>query len=93
MNTDTYDQAVTNVRSWYKGSFAIANDLLVLNVSKNDIRQRRAVVSDYSWYDKPGVSYSSSQLAPPKYSSPTAQLSDELLSHCIPESVYDPQAS
>jgi hypothetical protein len=51
---------------------------------------RTAIVSDCVWYPalKP---YAPDQLVPPKYPTPAAQLSEELLSHCIEESTCDPQ--
>ncbi len=39
-----------DMRSWYPdGDLSIASDLLVLNVTKSAIRQRRSVVSGYAW--------------------------------------------
>jgi len=87
VNEDTVDNALEDVRTWYQGPFAIATDLLVINVSKDRIRLRYAQVSDYSWYPSPKL-YPPAQLAPPKYPSPLAQLNEELLSHVIPASVY-----
>ena len=87
VNEDTVDNALQDVRTWYQGPFAIATDLLVINVSKDRIRLRYAQVSDYSWYPSPKL-YPPAQLAPPKYPSPLAQLNEELLSHVIPASVY-----
>jgi len=88
VNDDTTGPAMTDIRSWYKGPVAIATDLLVINVSKDNIKQRHAKVSDYAWYPPPKL-YPPDQLAPPKYSSPTAQLNNELLGQCIPEDVYE----
>ena len=45
---DTIRPAFDAVRTWYGGPFSIVTDLVVINVSKSQIRQRRAVVSDYS---------------------------------------------
>jgi ribonuclease Z len=87
---DTNGPAYEDVRSWYQGPFTIATDLLVLNVSATEIRQRKAVVSDLAWYPI-GKFYSQDELATPLYPTPTAQLNDELLAHVIPEEVYDPQ--
>jgi ribonuclease Z len=88
-NDDTVPQAMDNIRKWYQGQVAIATDLMVLNVSKTEIRQRRAVVSEYSWYPKPKIAAPGS-LAPPMFPTPTAQLDTTiLLNHCIPESVYN----
>lgn len=59
----------------------------VVNVSKSEIRQRRAVIDDWAWSPKPNL-YSG--LAAPLYPTPTAQLDQTiLLDHCVPESVYD----
>jgi ribonuclease Z len=87
VNDDTTGPALSDIRSWYKGPVAIATDLLVLDVSKSEIRQRMAVVSDYAWYPRPKV-YSPDQLAPPKYDGPYAQLNDTLLGSVLPENVY-----
>ncbi|MCX6093106.1 MAG: MBL fold metallo-hydrolase, partial [Candidatus Bipolaricaulota bacterium] len=87
VNDDTVEPALTDIRSWYDGPVAIATDLLVVNVSKSEIRLRQAVVSDYAWYPRPQL-YPADQLAPPKYPSPYAQLNDTLLGQVIPESVY-----
>jgi ribonuclease Z len=76
-----------DIRTWYDGPVTVATDLLVINVSKDGIRQRYAQVSDYEWYPTPRL-YPPDQLAPPKYPSPLAQLSDELLEEVIPESAY-----
>jgi ribonuclease Z len=67
---------------------AIATDLLVLNVSKDNIRVRYANVSDFAWYPPPKL-YSPAQLAPPKYPSPLAQLNDELLNNVISAHTYE----
>jgi ribonuclease Z len=87
VNDDTVGPALDDIRSWYQGPVAIATDLLVINVSSSQIRQRRAVVDDYAWYAKPTLS---SGLAPALYPTPTAQLDQTvLLDHCIQEAVYD----
>jgi len=90
VNDDTVGPAMKDIRSWYQGPVAIATDLLVVNVSKDNIKQRYAKVSDYAWYQNTKA-YAPDQLAPAKYSSPTAQLNNELLGQCIPEAVYDAQ--
>lgn len=59
----------------------------MINVSKSEIRQWMAVVSDYAWYPRPKI-YSPDQLAPSKYDGPYAQLNDTLLGNVIPENVY-----
>ncbi len=77
-----------DVRSWYQDPVAIATDLLVLNISKDVIRQRYARVSDFAWYP-PHNLYPPAQLAPPKYPSPFAHLNDELLNQVIPADTYE----
>ncbi|MGD0280916.1 MAG: MBL fold metallo-hydrolase [Dissulfurispiraceae bacterium] len=48
---DTMASATTSVRNHYPtGAFTFACDLMVFNVSKTQIRQRRAVVSDFAFY-------------------------------------------
>ena len=48
---DTIASATRSVRKHYpNGAFTFAADLMVFNVSKSQIRQRRAVVSDYAYY-------------------------------------------
>lgn len=87
-NDDTVGPAMADIRSWYQGPAMIATDLLVLNVSKTEIRKRVAVVPDRAWYPTP-------QMTPPGdlkdalYPTPTFQLSRELLEHCIDKDVYD----
>jgi len=86
-NPDAIKPALDDIRHWYDGPFTIATDLLVINVSKNQIRQRRAVVSDYAWYPV-GKIYSETELEKPRYPSPTAQLNSTLLGNVIPEEIY-----
>jgi len=88
VNDDTVGPAMKDIRAWYQGPVTLARDLLVINVSKDSIRQRYAQVSDYDWYPAPNL-YPPDQLAPPKYPSPLAQLSDELLAQVIPASAYE----
>jgi len=50
---DTIASALTSVRNHYPtGEVTFAADLMVLNVTKTEIRQRRAVVSNYAFYPK-----------------------------------------
>jgi len=79
VNTDTVGPAVSDVQSWYKGPFAIATDLLVVDVTKSAIGLSQATVSDFAWYPKP-VMLPADELAPPKYPTPTAQLNTTLVS-------------
>ena len=88
VNDDTVENAMRDIRLWYQGPVTLATDLLVINISKDSIRQRYALVSDFSWYPAPKL-YPPDQLAAPKYPSPLAQLNDELLEHVIPVSVYE----
>lgn len=92
VNTDTIGPAVADIRTWYQGEFAIATDLLVVDVTKRAIVQRQAFVDRYAWYPTPTM-YAASELAPPKYDSPTAQLNDTLLANVIPSATFDPTGS
>ncbi|MCX6303822.1 MAG: MBL fold metallo-hydrolase [Bacteroidetes bacterium] len=48
---DTIASAMRSVRNHYPaGEVTFASDLMVLTVSKNEIRQERAVVSDFAFY-------------------------------------------
>jgi len=87
VNDDTVGPAVKDVQSWYKGPFAIATDLLVATVSKDQITLGQATVQDFAWYPPP-VQYPQDQLTPPKYSSPTAQLNSTLLANVIPSDKF-----
>jgi len=70
---DTVQVAMQDIRSYYpQGELIIATDLLVLDVSKTEIRQRRAVVSGFTYqapakFDRPAATTA-------KYDSPIAQL-------------------
>ncbi|MGI6138379.1 MAG: MBL fold metallo-hydrolase [Candidatus Hydrogenedentales bacterium] len=90
VNGDTVGPAMDDIRKFYKGDVAIATDLLVLNVSKDKIRQRKAVIDEWAWYAKP-IMPDTSMLAPPKFPTPTAQISDDLLANVVPEELYDPR--
>jgi len=92
VNDDTIDQAWQNVQTYYRGPFAIATDLLVCTVTKDEITLGQATVDDYAWYPPPDA-YPADELAPPKYPSPTAQLNKTLLSHEIPEEKYTPASA
>jgi ribonuclease Z len=88
VNDDTLEQAKMAIRSWYSGAVYFATDLLVVNVSKTLLQLRRAVVDDYSWYP-PSKFWPLSELAAPKYATPTSQFNDELKAAIIPGSVYN----
>jgi len=87
-NDDTVGPAIDAVRSWYDGRFAIVIDGIVVTVSKADITIALTDLDQFAWYPKPKM-YDPALLAPPKYDGPYAQLSDELLDHCIPKEVYE----
>lgn len=95
---DTIREALTAIRSWYpKGDVTVASDLMVINVTKAGIRQRRAVVSDFSWATiDPAISHApASTYAVPKYSSggigdPYAQLDPNSQQYWIEPDVYNP---
>lgn len=89
-NEDTVSPAIDDIRLSYGGPVAIATDLLVVNVSKDAITLRKAVVSDYAWYPKPYL-YPQAQTAAPKYDGPYAQLNETLLGKILPEEVYEGQ--
>ena len=89
VNADTIGPAMDDIRKFHSGPVAIATDLLVINVSKDRIRQRRAVIDDWAWYAQPKV-YDPATLAPSMFPTPTAQLSDELLANCISPELFDP---
>jgi ribonuclease Z len=101
---DTIRPALDNVRSMYAGPVTIATDLMVINVSKQRILQRRAVISDYSALPPivdPRAAY---KVAIPKYTDPRTdpklnpyypygpleQFSPLLLDSVIPGCNYDP---
>jgi ribonuclease Z len=88
---DTIFPALRDIRRWYPhGDVTVASDLLVINVSKDKIRQRRAVVSEYAWLPPPELH---PDVEEPKYSTPEgvgdpyAQLDPD--APVIPEELYD----
>ncbi len=89
-NKDTIGPALKDLRDFHDGPVAIATDLLVINVSKDKIRQRRAEIDEWAWYAKPYV-YNPATLMPPMFPTATAQLSDELLNNCIPPELFEAQ--
>ncbi len=87
---DTMKAAMRDVRSWYpEGRVSIATDFYVVQVTKDRIRQRRAVVSDFAWQTASLIP----DTDPPKYrypngqGNPYAQLDPN--APVIPDSVYD----
>lgn len=100
---DTNYPAFNNIRAWYAGPVTIATDFTVLNVSRTQILQRRAVVSGYSW--NPPILDTRAQygIADPKYKdlsdsnpykpmAPLAQFDQCLLDNVINPCNYDPLA-
>ncbi len=85
VDADLIEPAYEDIRSFYDGPVAIAKDLLVINVSKKEIRQRMAVVPPFPWFTADSFP---KDLAPPKYNGPYAQLNDTLLANVIPEKLY-----
>lgn len=64
-----------DLRTTWKGPAALAEDLMVLNVSKGDILQRRAVVPDLAW---PVPSHRQGEARPPMERAAVAQMSQWL---------------
>ena len=98
---DTMALAFESIRSLYSGPVTIVTDLEVLNVTKDDITQRRAVVSDYSWSANWTDPRQLNGGQTPKYadtrecnpyrpSAPLAQFAPELLEDVIDPCEYDP---
>jgi ribonuclease Z len=70
---DTIASATTSVRNHtLTGDLTFASDLMVINVSKTKIRQRKAVVSDFAFYPPSSVSqqYDPTTMATPLYHNP-----------------------
>ena len=79
VSDDTVEPALEDIRKWYpSGDVTIALDFMVLNVSKTEILQRRAVVSEFAWPEVPQTALGT-QYEVPKYNDgenadPIAQL-------------------
>jgi ribonuclease Z len=99
---DTIRPAFDAVRSWYGGPFTIATDLVVIDVSRDRVLARRAVVSDYSPTPPSVDPRLASGIAMPKYNDPRPaptnpytpygpleQFSPFLLEQVIPPCDYD----
>ncbi len=77
------DPALPDINLWYptaspatgEEQVIVASDLLVLNVSKTQIRKRRGEVSDYAWLP-PGMAYDPQTLVTPKYHYPNSTSGD-----------------
>jgi ribonuclease Z len=97
---DTIILAMQDIRSWYKGWVTIATDLTVVNVTRNQLELRRAIVSDYSWSANWTDPRQVNGTFTPKYNdtrecnpyapyAPLAQFGPGLLKHVIPGCIYD----
>jgi len=65
---DTIKAALKDIRSYYpKGEVAVATDFVVITVSKENIKQRRAVVSDYVWAPPSAPGTATASYDTPKY--------------------------
>lgn len=65
---DTIRPALEDIRRYYpEGDVTVATDLMVINVSKKAIEQRRAVVSDYVWAPPSDPAVLSAAYETPKY--------------------------
>ncbi|MBK5966966.1 hypothetical protein CCR95_23575 [Thiocystis minor] len=98
---DTMVPAFDNLRTWYAGPVTIATDLMVFNVTRTQIRQRRAAISDYTWIPGIADSRSKSGIATPKYNdlspsnpyspmAPLSQFDQSLLDSVIDPCNYNP---
>jgi ribonuclease Z len=86
---DTIGPSLQYVRSWYPhGSVIVALDLMVVNVSAQNIEVHRAVVPEFAW--PPIVQIPAGTTAAPEYPTATYQLDPTQLSNSIDASVYDP---
>ncbi|WP_295400976.1 MBL fold metallo-hydrolase [uncultured Thiocystis sp.] len=97
---DTMVPAFDSLRSWYHGAVTIAADFMVFNVTKTQIHQRRAAISDYTWIP-PIAKRVSTKTDTPKYSDtrdsnpyypmgPLNQFDQSLLDNVINPCDYDP---
>lgn len=98
---DTIGPALESIRAWYRqGEVTFATDLMVLNVSKDRILKRKAVVSDYAWTPPVADARAKNGTETPKYydlspdnpyapMAPLKQFSQCLLNHVIDPCVYD----
>lgn len=65
---DVIRYALADIRSYYpKGDVSVATDLMVIDVTKKSIRQRRAVVSDFVWQPPLDPQIETANFDPPKY--------------------------
>jgi ribonuclease Z len=86
---DTIGPSLQYVRSWYPhGSVIVALDLMVVNVSAQDIEVRRALVPEFAW--PPIVQIPAGTTKPPEYPTAIYQLDPTQLLNTIDPSVYDP---
>lgn len=95
---DTIGPALDDIRSWYpEGDVAFATDLMVINVSKDRILTRSAVVSDYAWTPRIADPRAVNGMVLPKYNDldkvnnpyyPMAPLAQ--FDQCLLNNVIDP---
>ena len=65
---DVIAPALSDIRVYYpQGEITVATDLMVINVTKAAIGQRRAVVSDYVWAPPGAPGTADAAYEPPKY--------------------------
>jgi len=100
---DTIPAALHNIHSWYPGPVTIVTDLVVLNVSKSNILERRAVVCDLTWNPPAADPRAAAGTYDPKYvdnnlqnpyrpNAPLSQFDQALLASVIDPCKYDPSA-
>ena len=83
---DLIKPALRDIKVFYDGPVAIAQDYLVITVSTNGkISTGYAKVPDYPWY----TGELKGELAPSKYDGPLAQFNDTLLANVIPAEYYE----
>ncbi|MEY3759959.1 MAG: hypothetical protein RIR39_1450 [Pseudomonadota bacterium] len=100
---DTIRVALHNIQCFYKGPVSIATDLVVLNVSKSRIMERRAVVSDFTWNPPAADPRAEGGTKDPKYidnnagnpykpNAPLSQFDQALLNKVIDPCLYNTSA-
>lgn len=90
---DTIIPALADIRLWYPdGAVAVANDLMVIEVTKNRIRQRRAVVSDYAWPPHVPMDILVARFDTPKYWTYETNDKGQVVKVGDPYAQLDPQA-
>ena len=100
---DTIRVALHNIQCFYKEPVSIATDLVVLNVSKSRIMERRAVVSDFTWNPPAADPRAAGGTKDPKYidnnagnpykpNAPLSQFDQALLNKVIDPCLYNTSA-